>query len=97
MAVDRIQIKVDIRLALNSDLLIATGLMKFGQPYYLLDPKTKKLTGVHVLDKYHNYERLKSLQEQQCIYVPVHEFDFNIDYGLQQKDIIQKTSSRNQN
>lgn len=77
---------VDVVLAKNSDLLIAQGLLKIDQPYYILDKATETLSGVYIIDKYHNYEELKLLQSQQRIYVPFIEFNHNITNRLQQQD-----------
>lgn len=86
MAQKTVTISTDLVLAKNSDLLIAPGLLKPNQPYYLLDKTSNTFSGVYILDKYHNYEELKLLQQQQRIYVPLIEFNNNINIRLQQQD-----------
>lgn len=80
-------IEVDVVLAKGNDLLVATGLMKLGQPYYILDHKTGKLSGVYVIDRFHNYEELKQLQKQKRLYVPFVEVNSDISIKLQQTDL----------
>ncbi len=82
-----IKIEVEVRLAENSDLLFAPSLLKFGQPYYILDAKSKKLSGVYVLDKYTNSKKLELLFLAKLIYVPVIPFYGPVYYDLQQTDL----------
>ena len=79
-----IDIHVKIRLANKTDLLIGKGLLKFGQPYYLKDPKTHQISGVYMLDKFTSSEKLKALFIQNCIYVPVLNYTDSIVTELQQ-------------
>ena len=80
-------IETDIVLAKGSDLLVATGLLNLGQPYYILNHYTGKLSGVYIIDRFHNYEELKIYHHQQRIYVPVLDYDDAITNRLQQTDL----------
>ena len=81
------EIITTITRANNNDLLVKQGFMKFGQPYYILSKDGKSFSGIHILDKYHNYEKLKELQQAQRIYIPVIEYDKEIAIELQQQDL----------
>ncbi|MFC0605914.1 hypothetical protein [Winogradskyella pulchriflava] len=82
-----IEITTAIQRAKNNDLLVKQGLLKLGQPYYILSEDGTKFSGVHVIDQFHNYEKLKDLQLKQRIYVPVIEFSEEITNTLQQQDL----------
>lgn len=81
-----ITITTHIRLAKSTDLLIASGCLKFGEPYFIKHPKTCKISGPYIIDKYHNSQKLEEYYKAKCIYVPVIDFDFDIQNNLQQKD-----------
>lgn len=82
-----ITIEVEVRPAKNNDLLVAPLLLRLGQPYYIKDPKTNKLSGVYVLDKYTNSLKLEVLYLAKLIYVPVVPFIGPVYYDLQQTDL----------
>ncbi|TXE18595.1 hypothetical protein ES692_06010 [Psychroserpens burtonensis] len=78
--------KVELQLAKKTDLLHAAGLLKFGTIYYLKHSKTHLLSGPYVLDKFHNSTKLKDYFQSNSIYVPLVDFDFDINNNLQQVD-----------
>lgn len=75
-----------IRLAKKTDLLHAPGCLKIGDPYYIKHPKTHKLSGPYVITKYTSSKKMQEYFNCQCVYVPVIDFDFDIQQGLQQLD-----------
>lgn len=81
-----IAITTYIRLAKSTDLLLAPGLLKFGQPYFIKHLKTCEISGPYIIDKYHNSKTLETYYKSKNIYVPVIDFDFDIVNNLQQQD-----------
>lgn len=82
-----LNISVEIRLAKGKDLLLAKGVMKVHQPYYVLNDDLETFSGVHVTDKFHSYQELKKLFDKKRIYVPVTHCSDHIDYRLKQIDL----------
>lgn len=82
-----LNISVQIRLAKGKDLLLAQGVMKMHQPYYVLNNDLETFSGVHVTDKFHSYQVLKELFDKNRIYVPVTHCSDHIDYNLKQIDL----------
>lgn len=81
-----IAITTHIRLATTQDLLYAAGCLKHGEPYFIKHPETCKISGPYIIDKYHNSKKIEDYYKAKCVYVPVIDFDFDIQNNLQQKD-----------
>lgn len=77
---------IELRLAKTQDLMYCASTFKIDTIYYLKNPKTKTFSGPYVLHKFTNSKILESYYNSQCIYVPVMDFDFDIEMKLQQKD-----------
>ncbi|WP_422105549.1 hypothetical protein [Winogradskyella sp.] len=84
---DVLYISAQIRLAKGNDLLLAQGVIKFDQPYYVLNDDLETFSGVHVTDIFHSYEALKELFKKKRIYVPITNSNDYIDYRLKQVDL----------
>lgn len=84
---NEIYILSQIRLAKNRDLLIAPGLLKIGQPYYVLDKLSKSVSGVYILDAFTSSIKLEQYFKAGKIYVPTIPFNEDIINNLQQSDL----------
>lgn len=82
-------IQTEVRLANKTDLLCAPGLLKLGQPYYVMTKDTKELVGVYILDAYTNSEIIQKLFTEMRVYVPMLPKDDFITFNLQQTDLKQ--------
>lgn len=71
MLPDIVPIVTNVRLATKRDLLIAPGLLKFGQPFYLYSHKKKRFEGLYVMNVYHSATEIQAWFNANMVYVPV--------------------------
>ena len=75
----------EIRPATTHDLMYCAGTLKINAIYYIQDPKSRKLSGPYCLHKFTNSKVLENYYNSGCIYVPVIDFNFDIQENLQQQ------------
>lgn len=78
---------VQLKLATKKDLLIAKGLLRVGQPYYVRDVETGLFKGPYMIDAFTSSTNLKKKFTEGILYTPVVAFDFFIENTLQQNDL----------
>lgn len=81
-----INFNIELRPAKTQDLMYCAATFKIDTVYYLMNPESRKLSGPYVLHKYTNSKVLERYYNSKCVYVPIMDFDFDIEMNLQQKE-----------
>lgn len=78
MLPDLVTITTQVRLAKKTDLLIAPGCLRFGQPYYLYSHRSGRFEGLYVISNMTNSEELKNWFGARMVYVPMGALDYKM-------------------
>lgn len=76
-------LKVAGRLATKQDLLLASGVLRFGTAVFLRSFKTGKISGPHVIDKYTCSKELERFFKHSYVFVAASVLDNDVELVFQ--------------